>query len=136
MSDAGPNVHVITITNTSPATRNVAPNPAIISNPSLVQELVALVDSLPLFEDKGAEFNCPEEKPQATSPSSFVLTFAETPSAAPLATLEGRPYACDESFLPIICAGSSFPRTQLRTSPRQDDQQDRRPAPTARLNKS
>jgi hypothetical protein len=98
----GTNVHVITITNTFPATRNVGPSRAIVSNPSLVQELVALVNSIPVFEDKGAEFSCPSEKPQATSESNFVLTFAEQPSAAPLATLEGQPYACGESFLPVI----------------------------------
>lgn len=98
----GTNVHMITITNTFPATRNVGPSPAVISNPALVQELVALVNSIPVFEDKGAEFSCPAEKPQATSESNFVLTFAEQPSAAALATLEGQPYACGETFLPTI----------------------------------
>jgi hypothetical protein len=98
----GTNVHAITITNTFPATRHVGPSPAIISNPSLVQELVALVNAIPVFEDKSAEFSCPSEKPQAASNSNFVLTFAEQPSAAPLATLEGQPYACGESFLPTI----------------------------------
>jgi hypothetical protein len=98
----GTNVHVITITNTFPAKRNVGRSPAIISNPSLVQELVALVNSIPVFEDKGAEFGCPSEKPQATAAGNFVLTFAEQPTAAPLATLEGQPYACGESFLPTV----------------------------------
>jgi hypothetical protein len=98
----GTNVHVITITNTFPATRHVGPSPAIISNPSLVQELVALVNSIPVFEDKGAEFSCPSEKPQAMPAGNFVLTFAEQPTAVALATLEGQPYACGESFLPTI----------------------------------
>jgi len=103
----GTNVHVITITNTFPAKRNVGPSSAIISNPSLVQELVALVNSIPVFEDKGAEFSCPSEKPETEKPETmaagyFVLTFAEQPTAVALATLEGQPYACGESFLPTI----------------------------------
>lgn len=110
----GPNVHVITIT--FPATHNLGPSPVIVSNPSLVQELVALVNSIPLFEDKGAEFSCPVEKPRANSESSFVLTFAEQPSAAPLATLEGQPYACDESFLPIVSV-PGHPPLELSVEP-------------------
>jgi hypothetical protein len=121
----GTNVHVITITNTFPAKRSVGPSSAIISNPSLVQELVALVNSIPVFEDKGAAFSCPSEKPEATSEtetpeatseSNFVLTFAEQPSAAPLATLEGQPYACGESFLPIISV-AGHPSLELGVEP-------------------
>ncbi len=95
----GADVHVITITNTFPASRNVGPSPAVVSNPSLVQELVALVNAIPIFEHKGAVFSCPELQP---NPGSFVATFAEQPGAPALATLEGEPYGCGESFLPII----------------------------------
>jgi hypothetical protein len=112
----GTNVHVVTTTNSFPATRNVGPSPAIVSNPSLVQELLALVNSIPVFEDKGAEFSCPAEKPRATSEGSFVLTFAEQPSTAPLATLEGQPYACGESFLPIISV-PGHPPLELSVEP-------------------
>jgi hypothetical protein len=94
-------VHVITITNTFPTSRDVGPSPTVVSNPSLVQELVALVNAMPIFEDKGAAFPCPSEQPGETS-GTFVLTFAEQPGAPALATLEGQPYACGGSFLPII----------------------------------
>ncbi len=95
----GAEVHAITITNTFPTSSKVGPSPAVVSNPSLVQELVALVNAIPIFEDKGAVFGCPVEKPH---PGSFVVTFAEQLGAPPVATLEGEPYGCGESFLPII----------------------------------
>lgn len=95
------NVHVVTIANTFPVARHAGPSPAIVSNPSFVQELVALINAIPVFEDKGAEFSCPSEKPGETS-GSFLVTFAEQPGAPALATLEGQPYGCGESFLPII----------------------------------
>jgi hypothetical protein len=44
------------------------------------------------------------------------LTFAEQPSAAPLATLEGQPYACGESFLPIISV-PGHPPLELSVEP-------------------
>ncbi len=100
-SRLGAEVHVITITNSFPASSKVGPSPAVVSNPSLVQELVALVNAIPIFEDKGAEFSCPSEKPGETS-GSFVVTFAEQLGAPPLATLDGEPYGCGESFLPTI----------------------------------
>ena len=95
------NVHVLTITNTFPSSRHVGPGPTVISNPSLVQELVALVNAIPIFEDKGAEFSCPSEKPGETS-GTFAVAFGEQPGAPAFAMLEGQPYACGDSFLPII----------------------------------
>jgi hypothetical protein len=97
----GADVHLITITNTFPASSHVGPSPAVVSNPSLVQGLVALVNAIPIFEDKGAVFSCPTEKPGETS-GTFAVTFTEQPGAPVLAKLEGEPYACGDSFLPII----------------------------------
>jgi hypothetical protein len=111
----GAAVHVITITSTFPASRNVGPSSTVVSNPSLVHELVALVNAIPIFEDKGAEFSCPSQKPQATS-GSFEVTFAEQPGAPALATLEGQPYACGDSFLPIISV-PGHPSLELSAEP-------------------
>ena len=97
----GADTHVITITNTFPLSRDVGPSPTVVSNPSLVHELVALVNAIPIFEDKGAKFSCPSEGPGQTS-GTFVATFAEQSGAPARATLEGEPYACGDSFLPII----------------------------------
>src|ERR1019366_1987419 len=87
-------------TNTFPTSRHVGPSPTVVSDPSLVQELVALVNAIPIFEDKGAEFSCPSEKPGETS-GTFAVRFGEQPGAPALATLEDQPYACGDSFLPI-----------------------------------
>jgi hypothetical protein len=111
----GTDVHLITITSAFPASRNVGPNPAVVSNPSLVQELVALVNAIPIYEDKGAEFKCPAEKAQASS-GGFVATFAEQPGAPALATLEGQPYACGESILPVISV-PGHPSLELSVEP-------------------
>ena len=46
------------------------------------------------------------EKPH---PGSFVVTFAEHLGATPVATLEGEPYGCGESFLPIISVPGHAP---------------------------
>jgi len=111
----GADVHVITIANTFPTSRDVGPSPTVISNPSLVQELVALVNAIPIFEDRGAVFSCPSEKPGETS-GIFALIFAEQPAAPALATLEGQPYACGESFLPIISV-PGHPSLELSEEP-------------------
>ncbi len=108
-------VHVITITNTFPTSRHVGPSPTVVSNPSLVQELVALVNAIPIFEDKGAEFSCPSEKPGETS-GTFAVRFGEQPGAPALATLEGQPYACGDSFLPIISV-PGHPSLELSVEP-------------------
>jgi hypothetical protein len=97
----GTDIHVLMITNTFPSSRHVGPSPIVVSNPSLVQELVSLINAIPPFEDKGAAFSCPSEKPGRTS-GAFAIAFAEQPGAPALATLEGQPYACAESFLPVI----------------------------------
>jgi hypothetical protein len=97
----GADVHVITISNTFPASSHVGPSPVVVSNPSLVQELVALFDAIPIFEDKGAAFSCPIELSREIS-GTFEAKFAEQLGAPPVATLEGEPYACGDSFLPII----------------------------------
>ena len=65
----GGDVRAITITNTFPASSHVGASPAVVSNPSLVQELVAVLNAIPIFEDKGAVFSCPTEKPGETSES-------------------------------------------------------------------
>jgi len=111
----GADVHVITITNTFPTSRHVGPSPTVISNPSLVQELIALVNAIPIFEDQGAVFSCPSEKPGETS-GTFTLMFAEQAGASALATLEGQPYACGESFLPIISV-PGHPSLELSEEP-------------------
>jgi hypothetical protein len=108
-------VHVITITNTFPTSRHVGPSPTVVSNPSLVQELVALVNAIPIFEDKGAEFSCPSEKPGETS-GTFAVRFGEQPGAPALATLEVQPYACGDSFLPIISV-PGHPSLELSVEP-------------------
>ena len=97
----GGDVRAITITNTFPASSHVGASPAVVSNPSLVQELVAVLNAIPIFEDKGAVFSCPTEKPGETS-GAFAVAFAEQPGGPALATLAGEPYACGDSFLPII----------------------------------
>ncbi|MGH2833016.1 MAG: hypothetical protein ACRDK2_09585 [Solirubrobacteraceae bacterium] len=111
----GTGVHVITITNTFPAPRDVGPSPTSVSEPALVEELIALVNAIPIFEDKGAVFSCPSEKPGETS-GTFEVTFAEQPGAPALATLEGQPYACGESFLPIISV-PGHPPLELSVEP-------------------
>lgn len=112
----GADVHTVTITNTFPASSNVGPSPAVVSNPSLVQELVSLLDAIPVFEDRGATFSCPSEPTHATSAGSFVVTFAEQPGAVALATLKGEPYGCDESFL-LIIAVPAHPPLELSVEP-------------------
>jgi hypothetical protein len=109
----GANIHVVTITNSFPATRHVGPSPAVVSNAFLVQELVALINAISIFEDRGAEFSCPSFTP---SPGSFVVTFAEQLGATPVATLEGEPYGCRESFLPIISV-PGHPPLELNVEP-------------------
>jgi hypothetical protein len=109
----GTNVHVITITNTFPGTLHVGPSPTVVSNPSAVQQLVALVNAIPVFEDRGAVFSCPAFEP---SPGTFVVTLAEQLGAAPVATLEGEPYGCSESFLPIISV-PGHPPLELSVEP-------------------
>jgi len=112
----GANIHTITVTNTFPVTRNVGPSTVVIANASLVHALVTLVNSIPPFEDKGAAFSCPSEKPQAEPRGVFVLTFAEQAGATPLATLEGQPYACGDSFLPTITV-PGHPPLELEVEP-------------------
>jgi hypothetical protein len=80
-----------------------------------VQELVALVNAIPIFEDKGAAFPCPSEQPGETS-GTFVLRFAEQPGAPALATLEGQAYACGGSFLLIISV-PGHPSLELSVEP-------------------
>ncbi len=108
-------IHVITITNTFPTSRHVGPSPTVVSNPSLVQELVALVNAIPIFEDKGAAFSCPVEKPGQTA-GTFAIQFGEQPNAPAVATLEGQPYACGNSFLPIISV-PGHPSLELSVEP-------------------
>jgi hypothetical protein len=104
-----------TVTNTFPTSRHVGPSPTVVSDPSLVQELVALVNAIPIFEDKGAEFSCPSEKPGETS-GTFAVRFGEQPGAPALATLESQPYACGDSFLPIISV-PGHPSLELSVEP-------------------
>jgi hypothetical protein len=112
----GANVHAITITNTFAATRRVGPSPVFVSDPSLVQQMVALVNAIPIFEDKGATFSCPSEPTHATSAGSFVVTFAEQPGAVALATLKGEPYGCGQNFLPVISV-AGHPPLELSVEP-------------------
>jgi hypothetical protein len=111
----GADVHMITITSTFPASRNVGSSSAVVSNPTLAQELVALVNAIPIYEDKGAAFSCPAENEQAIS-GRFAVTFAEQPGAPALATLEGQPFACGASFLPIISV-PGHPSLELEVEP-------------------
>ena len=78
----------------------------MVSSTSLVLELVALVNAIPIFEHKWQLFSCPDLQP---TPGSFVVTFAEQPGARALATLAGEPYGCGQELLPTISVPGQAP---------------------------